>query len=79
MPRRSIHVLSFLAIVLSSTAMPAYAYLDPGTGSMILQLLLGGVAGLALAGKLYWHRLLVAIGVRSETTEAETQKPRADR
>lgn len=35
---------------------PAYAYLDPGTGSMILQLLLGGVAGLLVIGKLYWHR-----------------------
>ena len=45
---------------------------------MILQLLLGGVAGIALAGKLYWHRLLVAIGVRSEEAE-ETPKPRADR
>lgn len=32
---------------------PAYAYLDPGTGSMILQLLLGGVAGVLIIGKLY--------------------------
>ena len=31
----------------------AHAYLDPGTGSMILQLVLGGVAGLLLAGRLY--------------------------
>jgi predicted lipid-binding transport protein (Tim44 family) len=34
---------------------PAYAYLDPGTGSMILQLLLGGVAGVLIIGKLYWQ------------------------
>ena len=34
------------------------------TGSMILQVLLGGFAGLALAGKLYWRRFLVVIGVR---------------
>ena len=37
---------------------PAHAYLDPGTGSMFLQLLLGGVAGLAVLLKLYWQRLL---------------------
>lgn len=36
---------------------PAHAYLDPGTGSIILQLLLGGIAGIAMVGKLYWHRL----------------------
>ncbi len=46
-----------------STA-PAYAYLDPGTGSMVLQVLLGGAAGVALAGKLYWHRFLTLIGKR---------------
>ncbi len=36
---------------------PALAYLDPGTGSMILQLLLGGVAGALVVGKLYWQRV----------------------
>jgi hypothetical protein len=35
---------------------PAWAYLDPGTGSMMLQLLLGGIAGTMVVGKLYWHR-----------------------
>jgi len=35
----------------------AHAYLDPGTGSVILQVLLGGLAGLAVAIKLFWHRL----------------------
>lgn len=33
------------------------AYLDPGTGSMLLQALAGGVAGVAVVGKLYWRRL----------------------
>jgi hypothetical protein len=48
----------------------AYAYLDPGTGSMILQVLLGGVAGLALVGRLYWHKLLLFLGARKD---AETE------
>ena len=38
-------------------APPAYAYLDPGTGSMLLQLLLGGLAGAAVIGRVYWQRL----------------------
>ena len=33
------------------------AYLDPGSGSMILQMLAGGVAAFAVTGKLYWKRI----------------------
>lgn len=33
------------------------AYLDPGAGSLILQLLAGGLAGIAVMGKLYWARV----------------------
>ena len=36
---------------------PAGAYLDPGTGSMLLQALLGGVAAVGVVARLYWHRL----------------------
>lgn len=32
------------------------AYLDPGSGSMLVQLLLGGVAGAAVIMKLGWQR-----------------------
>jgi hypothetical protein len=32
------------------------AYLDPGSGSMLVQLLLGGVAGVAVIMKLGWQR-----------------------
>lgn len=47
----------------------AHAYLDPGTGSIILQVLLGGIAGLALAGKLYWSKLLSLFGIRRKIEE----------
>ncbi len=60
------------ALLYGTFATPAYAYLDPGTGSMILQVLLGGLAGLALAGRYYWHRILVTLGIRSE------EPPKAD-
>lgn len=36
---------------------PAHAYIDPGTGGMLLQLLLGGVAGALVIVKLYWYRI----------------------
>lgn len=57
---------------------PAYAYLDPGTGSMLLQILLGGVAGFMVVIRLYWHkiktRLVPANGSkRSEQQDHSTQ------
>ncbi len=36
---------------------PAHAYLDPGTGSILIQILLGGTAGAAAILKLYWHNI----------------------
>jgi hypothetical protein len=43
---------------------PTYAYLDPGSGSMLLQVLLGGVAGVAVIVKLYWRGLLSFLRIR---------------
>ena len=54
---RHLLAISALGLLTLSTAPPAHAYLDPGTGSMILQVILGGVAGLVVAGKLYWKRV----------------------
>jgi hypothetical protein len=35
-----------------------FAYLDPGSGSMLLQMLLGGIAGVAVSIKMFGKRLL---------------------
>ena len=35
----------------------AQAYIDPGVGGMLIQLLLGGIAGIAVIMKLYWERI----------------------
>jgi hypothetical protein len=34
-----------------------FAYLDPGTGSMVLQIIVGGVAAIGVAGRYYWQRM----------------------
>ena len=41
-----------------------FAYLDPGSGSMLLQVLLGGVVGLIVIVKLYWNNLLSFLHIR---------------
>ena len=44
----------------------SFGYLDPGSGSMIVQAVVGGVAAAAVVGKIYWRRFLELIGVRKK-------------
>lgn len=57
MSRLSLSFATTAVLVGSISGSPAYAYLDPGTGSMLVQLLLGGVAGAVVILKLYWQRV----------------------
>jgi hypothetical protein len=43
-----------------------FAYLDPGSGSMLVQLLVGGIAGVAVSAKLYWRRILRLFRIRKD-------------
>lgn len=51
-----------------------FAYLDPGTGSMLVQLLVGGVAAVAVTAKLYWHRILRLLRIRRDEPEPEQDR-----
>lgn len=55
-------VLIALGVALGRPA-AAHAYLDPGTGSVMLQLLLGGVASVAVLLRLLWHRIRRGLGL----------------
>lgn len=62
--------LGLFAFVFAITWDPsAHAYLDGASGSMILQVLLGGLAGMAVFLKMYWQALLVKLGLRKPESE----------
>jgi len=46
--------------------MDVIAYLDPGSGSMILQILAGGLAAVAVTARLYWNRILKFLRIRKD-------------
>jgi hypothetical protein len=59
--------------------MSLLAYLDPGSGSVLLQALLGGVAAIAITGKLWWHRLLTLLRIRKpEAPSSQGSVPASD-
>lgn len=62
-------IVGLLVCVLLIAPSPAFSYIDPGAGSMLLQLLLAGAAGLLIALKLYWKRIKVHLGFKAESDE----------
>jgi hypothetical protein len=55
--------MKFVIFVLVVLIAPnALAYLDPGTGSMMLQVILGGIAAVGVALKLFWYRIIAFLG-----------------
>jgi hypothetical protein len=58
--------------------MDLLAYLDPGSGSMILQILAGGVAAVAVTARLYWDRILKLLKIRKPEDETVTRQEQVD-
>jgi hypothetical protein len=54
------------------------AYLDPGTGSMLVQLIVGGFAAAGVAVKLYWRRLMRLLRIRKDEPELQSAEPDRD-
>jgi hypothetical protein len=55
---------------------PAYAYIDPGTGSALIQGLVAAVAAIGVTLKLYWHRIIGFLGLKKaddETLPSDTE------
>jgi hypothetical protein len=65
-------VESYAVLTLSGWGL-CIAYLDPASGSMLLQVLLGGLAGAAVALKLGWRHITqyLAISLLRKNRKAE--------
>lgn len=51
-------ILLLAAAVSVSLTSPAHAYLDPGTGSMLLSAIIGVAAAAGLGLKMFWYRVV---------------------
>ena len=57
---RNLSILMFIGA--TALAQDALAYIDPGSGSILLQLILGGVAGALVVAKMYWQKFKAGVG-----------------
>lgn len=61
------------ALLLFCTSMPAYAYLDPGTGSILLQGLIAAIAASTATVSLYWSRIKSFFGKGDSPVEGKPE------
>ena len=66
------HLKLILIILFSSTFVNAY--LDPGTGSMIFQVLIAGLAGVLFLVKSYWSSIKQKITIFLSSRHNEEKK-----
>lgn len=69
---------SWLAAQLIGFSAAAHAYLDPGTGSILVQSLLAGIAGAAAVVSLYWQRLKTFFSGKRKSHDARTDATTTD-
>ena len=61
------------------------AYLDAGSGSMIVQIIVGGFAAAAVSLKLFWNRVLTFLHIKkkdeqpAEATATTADAPESER
>ena len=55
------------------------AYIDPGTGSIIIQAVIATVVGIGVVVKLFWHRILKFLGIRKSITSNDDTKTERDK
>jgi hypothetical protein len=63
--------VAVMAVVLGLLAAPAEAYLDPGTGSYVFQMVAAAVVSVGFVARAYWHRVRGFFARRDRRTPAK--------
>ena len=72
-------IIRFLvAASLLLAAGPAFAYLDPGSASIIIQGAIAAVAGAMVTLKLYWYQITAMFSKSSKTLNDESSLEETD-
>ncbi len=73
--KKSHIILTVFALILLLLPQSSFAYLDPGTGSYIYQLIIAGIVGASFAIKVFWNKIkLFFINIFSNKARDEKDK-----
>ena len=71
--RLVVRALTLAVLVQALATTQANAYIDPGSGSFFVQMLLAGLLGAGMAIKTYWHRIKAFFTGKRATPEADDE------
>ena len=60
-----------LSLICELFVSDAYAYLDPGTGTMIIQAIFAALVGVGITIKVYWAKIRYKISEKSSKSDEE--------
>ena len=63
-----------LVVLVLASSQPLAAYIDPGSGSYLLQILVAGLLGASFAVKRFWGNI-VAVFRRSKSADDKSSSP----
>ena len=65
--------LALIVVALLLMAEPAHAYIDPGTGSFVIQGIIAAIVGVGFAIKMFWHRIKAFLTGKPMPTETDDE------
>ena len=63
-----------ILVVLVLFLAPALAYIDPGTGSFVIQGIIAAVVGAGFAIKMFWHRIKAVLHRQARAEDDESDE-----
>ena len=75
--KKIIKLSLFLFLFFGFVPKDVYAYLDPGSGSYILQILVAAFLGASFTLKLYWKKI-ISVFIKERKTEEKSEKHKED-
>ena len=72
-PKSSLSLLVLTLLVMGLWPASAHAYIDPGTGSFVIQGIIAAVVGASFAIKVFWHRIVSALTGKSPAEDDDDQ------
>jgi hypothetical protein len=71
--QRVLRIVGIVVVLSLLVPHPAFAYLDPGTGSYIIQLLIGAAVGFGFLIKMNWNRFKALFSKKDSGAESEQE------
>ena len=68
----------FIVLMIAMPTGSAQAYLDPGSGSLVVQIIIGGILAALVAIRLYWSRIIGFFTGKKPAPTSDDQNPLPD-